>query len=104
MTANRHATCSLVPEGFSSVTEGKATILHEGNDVFYNKAQVVNRDISIAVLRWFSGLDSKGSSKKAKKAGPIGMGKLPTGTPFKVSMVAQGYPKPCQRAHITAPA
>lgn len=33
--------------------EGSATILQPGNAVFYNKAQVVNRDISIAVVRQF---------------------------------------------------
>lgn len=33
--------------------EGDATILQAGNAVFYNKAQVVNRDISIAVVRQF---------------------------------------------------
>lgn len=29
-----------VPEGFTARTEGKATILQHGNDVFYNPAQV----------------------------------------------------------------
>ena len=33
--------------------EGKARILTQLNDVFYNKAQVVNRDISLAVMRQF---------------------------------------------------
>lgn len=74
-----------MPEEFSSVTEGTATILHEGNDVFYNKAQVVNRDISIAVLRWFSGMQAKAHTKKSrKKAGAIGGASQPEGTPFKV--------------------
>ena len=81
--------CSSVPDGLSSVTEGKATILHDGNDVFYNKAQVVNRDISIAVLRWFSAQQSVQPAKRSKKAGAIGMGKLPSGTPFKVHVVSQ---------------
>ena len=30
-----------VPEGTKTVTEGKATILHQGNNVFYNPAQVI---------------------------------------------------------------
>ncbi|CAM6032724.1 unnamed protein product [Sphagnum compactum] len=34
--------------------EGEADILIHGNDVFYNKAQIVNRDLSIAVLRAFA--------------------------------------------------
>ena len=45
--------CRNVPEGYSHISEGKATILQQGNSVFYNKAQVVNRDLSMAVLRWF---------------------------------------------------
>ena len=58
--------CRLpVPEGKKTLTEGKATILHQGENVFYNPAQVKpktgmhimmqvsNRDLSIAVLRYF---------------------------------------------------
>ena len=69
--------CRSVPEGYKVLTEGQASILQKGNDVFYNPAQasrlfhlhaeaqnmvdqqnvysmqVVNRDISIAVLRQF---------------------------------------------------
>eukprot|EP00850_Spirogloea_muscicola_P006719 SM000032S12103 [mRNA] locus=s32:522953:532169:+ [translate_table: standard] len=41
------------PEGFTVLAEGRARILQHGNDVFYNKAQIVNRDISVAVLRAF---------------------------------------------------
>ncbi|CAL5223126.1 g5591 [Coccomyxa viridis] len=42
-----------VPEGTKTVTEGQATILHQGENVFYNPAQVINRDLSVAVLRYF---------------------------------------------------
>ncbi|KAH7352396.1 hypothetical protein KP509_19G042800 [Ceratopteris richardii] len=35
------------------IREGQAKILLQGNDVFYNKAQVTNRDLSIAVLQTF---------------------------------------------------
>lgn len=53
------------------VTEGKATISLSGNDVFYNKAQVVNRDISVAVLRWFvKVLQAEGPSKKNARVKP----------------------------------
>jgi tRNA (guanine26-N2/guanine27-N2)-dimethyltransferase len=38
----------------SILREGEADILLHGNDVFYNKAQIVNRDMSIAVLRAFA--------------------------------------------------
>ncbi len=43
-----------IPPGYASKTEGMATILQKGNEVFYNPAQVVNRDLSIAVLSYFS--------------------------------------------------
>lgn len=32
--------CRPVPEGYTKLTEGKASILQKGNDVFYNPAQV----------------------------------------------------------------
>ncbi|CAG9463613.1 unnamed protein product [Pedinophyceae sp. YPF-701] len=44
---------SEVPEGWSEAQEGKAKLLQRGNDVFYNPAMAVNRDMSIAVLREF---------------------------------------------------
>ena len=43
-----------IPEGFSSVSEGSASIVHETGHVFYNPAQVQNRDLSIACLNVFS--------------------------------------------------
>ncbi|KAL4548124.1 hypothetical protein Ndes2526B_g07324 [Nannochloris sp. 'desiccata'] len=43
-----------IPPGYASKIEGMATILQKGNEVFYNPAQVVNRDLSIAVLSYFS--------------------------------------------------
>jgi tRNA (guanine26-N2/guanine27-N2)-dimethyltransferase len=43
-----------VPAGFASVTEGRGTILQKGNEVFYNPVQVVNRDLSVAVLSYFA--------------------------------------------------
>lgn len=45
--------CRQIPEGYAAQTEGKATILQKGNEVFYNPAQVVNRDLSIAVINYF---------------------------------------------------
>ncbi|KAL4184668.1 hypothetical protein AMTRI_Chr10g2270 [Amborella trichopoda] len=41
------------PMEYTILKEGDAEILMHGNDVFYNKTQVVNRDLSIAVLRTF---------------------------------------------------
>lgn len=42
----------LIPSGFTSVTEGQATILFPNdNGVFYNPVQQFNRDLSIAAIR-----------------------------------------------------
>ncbi|KAK9272924.1 hypothetical protein L1049_003303 [Liquidambar formosana] len=47
-------TMSIDPNDYSIIKEGEAEILmHAKNEVFYNKTQVNNRDISIAVLRTF---------------------------------------------------
>ena len=46
--------CRDIPDGFSAQKEGKAVILQKGNEVFYNPAQVVNRDLSIAVINYFN--------------------------------------------------
>ena len=37
-----------VPEGFTVRTEGKVSILQSGNEVFFNPAQVINRDMSLS--------------------------------------------------------
>lgn len=42
-----------VPEGYTVRTEGKASILQSGNDVFFNPAQVINRDMSLSVIKYF---------------------------------------------------
>lgn len=45
---------SIDPNDYTIIKEGEAEILmHAKNEVFYNKTQVNNRDISIAVLRTF---------------------------------------------------
>ena len=53
-----------------------ATILQKGNEVFYNPAQVVNRDLSVAVLSYFSEqraaeLAANGASKKRSTRGGV---------------------------------
>jgi tRNA G26 N,N-dimethylase Trm1 len=70
-----------IPDGFSSVTEGKATILQQGNSVFYNKAQVVNRDLSIAVLKWLI-RTRVNETAKSKRKGHIKP--PPSNSPYKV--------------------
>ena len=39
-----------IPEGYASRTEGKATILQKGNEVFYNEAQVRRCHIALAAI------------------------------------------------------
>lgn len=59
----------IPPPGFASQKEGEAIILQRGNDVFYNKAQVVNRDLSISVLRTFveARREERSSAPKGKR-------------------------------------
>lgn len=52
-----------VPEGFTELTEGLARALHRQGAVFYNPAQVVNRDLSVLVLRWLA--------RQSAPAGPL---------------------------------
>ncbi|KXZ45265.1 hypothetical protein GPECTOR_56g361 [Gonium pectorale] len=68
-----------IPEGYKVLQEGRAKILQKGNDVFYNEAQVTNRDLSVAALKLFlrrreaeranrgAGGAGKGGGKKGKK-------------------------------------
>ncbi|KAK6128605.1 hypothetical protein DH2020_037648 [Rehmannia glutinosa] len=49
-----HGAASFNLSDFTVIKEGEAEILmHVGNEVFYNKSQINNRDMSIAVLRTF---------------------------------------------------
>lgn len=42
----------LSAEAFDELVEGRARALYRKGQVFYNPAQVVNRDLSVLVLRW----------------------------------------------------
>jgi tRNA (guanine26-N2/guanine27-N2)-dimethyltransferase len=57
-----------IPVGFTSITEGKATILFPtDNGVFYNPVQQFNRDLSIAAIRcWAEGKREKLKRQNAK--------------------------------------
>jgi len=56
------------PEGYTVVQEGSAKVLQRGDEVFYNPAMVVNRDLSIAALREFIKLrDAEIASGTLKK-------------------------------------
>lgn len=41
-----------IPPGHEELTEGLARVIFRSGEVFYNPAQVVNRDLSVLVLRW----------------------------------------------------
>ena len=50
---------------FTTVTEGKATILFPKDQVFYNPAQQFNRDLSVAVIRtWSESIITKAQLRK----------------------------------------
>lgn len=48
--------------------EGKARILQAGNDVFYNKAQVTNRDLSILMIKQFIAKRQEEGAQGGKRA------------------------------------
>lgn len=55
-----------VPEGFILIKEGQASMLFpKENEVFYNKVQVLNRDLSIMMLRLFA--ERRLRDKEAKR-------------------------------------
>jgi len=55
-----------VPEGFVLIKEGQASMLFpKENEVFYNKVQVLNRDLSIMMLRLFA--ERRLRDKEAKR-------------------------------------
>jgi tRNA (guanine26-N2/guanine27-N2)-dimethyltransferase len=87
-----------IPEGFSSISEGSASIIHETGHVFYNPAQVQNRDLSIACLNVFSKIyrqekearAAKRSSRLAADASAA-IGSSPVAAGDKVEDVAAEY-------------
>ena len=42
-----------VPEGWELLTEGKAAVIYRHGESFYNPVQVVNRDMSVMMLRFY---------------------------------------------------
>ncbi|KAK8819165.1 hypothetical protein WA538_001739 [Blastocystis sp. DL] len=65
----RSMTTATIPAGYKTITEGSATILFpENNDVFYNKVQVKNRDLSILMITLFGQIQKEEmEALKAKK-------------------------------------
>mmetsp|Transcript_27832 Transcript_27832/g.49727 ORF Transcript_27832/g.49727 Transcript_27832/m.49727 type:complete len:523 (-) Transcript_27832:218-1786(-) len=60
-----------IPEGYTVQREGEAKILQKHNETFYNPAQVVNRDLSLANLRRYMTVTeaekTDGTAPKAKR-------------------------------------
>jgi tRNA (guanine26-N2/guanine27-N2)-dimethyltransferase len=53
-------------ETWATLREGQAEVLHKQGEAFYNKAQVQNRDLSIAVIREFIKLREREAKAKAE--------------------------------------
>jgi tRNA (guanine26-N2/guanine27-N2)-dimethyltransferase len=53
-------------EQWATLKEGQAEVLHKPGEAFYNKAQVQNRDLSIAVIREFIALREREAKEKAE--------------------------------------
>jgi len=51
---------------WATLKEGQAEVLHKPGEAFYNKAQVQNRDLSIAVIREFITLRESDAKAKAE--------------------------------------
>jgi tRNA (guanine26-N2/guanine27-N2)-dimethyltransferase len=51
---------------WATLKEGQAEVLHKPGEAFYNKAQVQNRDLSIAVIREFIKLRESDAKAKAE--------------------------------------
>ena len=64
-----------MPEGFSVITEGAASILRQATESFYNPVQVINRDTSIAVLRRYLQVLKQEQSGKQGRSGKRGVRK-----------------------------
>jgi tRNA (guanine26-N2/guanine27-N2)-dimethyltransferase len=54
------------PTNWATLKEGQAEVLHKPGEAFYNKAQVQNRDLSIAVIREFIKLRERDAKAKAE--------------------------------------
>ncbi|GAB0490816.1 hypothetical protein MMPV_002054 [Pyropia vietnamensis] len=50
-TATEPSAITTIPDGYTELTEGRAKVVFPTGHVFYNPAQVVNRDLSILTLR-----------------------------------------------------
>ena len=67
-TESDHQPVNNLPSEYTEIGEGKAKILFSThNTVFYNKVQVFNRDISLAIIKQFIKLYQHNSKKPATK-------------------------------------
>lgn len=68
-----------IPEGYEELTEGLARAIYRKGEVFYNNAQVVNRDLSVLVLRYF--VQQRRKELKEKKPSKIAPHRLKKDVP-----------------------
>ena len=52
-TPTAQTTAKPIPAGYEELVEGHGRALYRKGEVFYNNAQVVNRDLSVLLLRYF---------------------------------------------------
>ena len=57
-----------VPPGYKLISEGSARMIYAGShDVFYNRVQVLNRDLSVTVIREFVERNAGGRLRREAK-------------------------------------
>lgn len=79
-----------IPEGYAAQSEGQATILQKGNEVFYNPAQVVNRDLSIAVINYFEKIRKTENIKPSRLQRNRGLPNIDEGLRILEGLAASG--------------
>lgn len=68
-----------VPEGYSTVSEGQATVLYKKGEVFYNEVQIKNRDLSVLVLNEYAKqLGHEADEQFRRRTANVSWRKLPT--------------------------
>ncbi|GBG31964.1 tRNA guanine26-N2-dimethyltransferase [Hondaea fermentalgiana] len=67
-----------VPEGYTTVTEGAASILFKRDEVFYNEVQIKNRDLSVLVLNEYATqLEHEANEQYSRRSKNLSWRKLP---------------------------
>ena len=94
---------TAVPEGFRVLSEGKANMLFpvDDNAVFYNNAQIFNRDLSVMVARLF--LEDKRKSEEDKMAAKKERRAAEAAKAVAAGKPVPSYDGPPPPAHNTTP-